>query len=57
MIDVRVSFGRNEDIFCDYDEAFTRREIYEETNWCENCCHIGCIYNQNKKMIKVEIVS
>ena len=57
MIDVRVSFDRNEDIFCDYDEAFTRREIYEETNWCENCCHIGCLYNQNKKMIKVEIVS
>lgn len=37
------------DIFCDIDEGFTRREIYDETNWCLTCVYIDCKYNQNKQ--------
>lgn len=30
---------------CDYDEAFTRREMYEETNFCIKCFSTTCPYH------------
>lgn len=44
---------------CDYDEAFTRREMYEETGQCLNCkvnpncpMHIRAV--EKKYGVKVE---
>lgn len=34
---VKINF-----LMCDYDEAFTRTEMYEETNLCINCKYILC---------------
>lgn len=42
------------DIMCDIDEGFTRREIYEETGWCEECCYIECKYNKEYKHWVIE---
>lgn len=33
------------DKLCDYDEAFTRKEIYEETNFCIKCKYNSCPYH------------
>lgn len=38
---------RCESLMCWYDEAFTQREIYDETGWCRNCCHEQCQYCGN----------
>ena len=35
---------RDESMMCWYDEGFTQREIYDETNWCRKCCHEQCQY-------------
>ena len=30
---------------CDWDEAFTGREMFEETNFCVNCYKLDCPYH------------
>lgn len=32
-------------ILCDWDEAFTCREMYEETNFCISCYKLDCPYH------------
>lgn len=37
---------------CDWDEGFTRKEMYEETNFCVKCFNKKCPYHIKAKTNK-----
>lgn len=39
---IEISFDMCSSQICDYDEAFTRREMYDETGMCKHCKYVLC---------------